>query len=72
MSDVYAMGGEPKLALNIMCLADSMDDRTSCSEMLRGGYDKAYEAEARSSRAATPSTARSPFTGLAVHGLCAS
>ena len=26
LSDVYAMGGEPKLALNIMCLAQSMDD----------------------------------------------
>ena len=25
LSDVYAMGGEPKLALNIMCLAQSMD-----------------------------------------------
>lgn len=43
LSDVYAMGGEPKLALNIMCLADSMDDKT-VREILRGGYDKAYEA----------------------------
>ena len=25
LSDVYAMGGEPKLALNIMCLAEKMD-----------------------------------------------
>ncbi len=45
LSDVYAMGGEPKLALNIMCLADSMDDKT-VREILRGGYDKAYEAGA--------------------------
>ena len=43
LSDVYAMGGEPKLALNIMCLADKMDDHT-VREILRGGYDKAYEA----------------------------
>ena len=43
LSDVYAMGGAPKLALNIMCLADSMDDET-VREILRGGYDKAYEA----------------------------
>ena len=38
LSDVYAMGGEPKLALNIMCLADSMDDKT-VREILRGGYN---------------------------------
>ena len=25
ISDVYAMGGEPKLALNILCLPESMD-----------------------------------------------
>ena len=36
LSDVYAMGGEPKLALNIMCLADKMDDHT-VREILRGG-----------------------------------
>ena len=45
LSDVYAMGGAPKLALNIMCLADSMDDET-VREILRGGYDKVYEAGA--------------------------
>ena len=27
LSDVYAMGGEPKLALNILCLPESMDQR---------------------------------------------
>lgn len=43
LSDVYAMGGEPKLALNIMCLSESMDDKM-VQEILRGGYDKAYEA----------------------------
>lgn len=45
LSDVYAMGGEPKLALNIMGLAQSMDDH-AVQEILRGGYDKAYEAGA--------------------------
>ena len=45
LSDVYAMGGEPRLALNIMCLAQSMDDH-AVQEILRGGYDKAYEAGA--------------------------
>ena len=45
LSDVYAMGGEPKLALNIMCLAQSMDNH-AVQEILRGGYDKVYEAGA--------------------------
>ena len=43
ISDVYAMGGEPKLALNILCLPEQMDEHT-VQELLRGGYDKAYEA----------------------------
>ena len=43
MSDIYAMGGEPKLALNIMAVPKSMD-KEHVHEMLRGGYDKAYEA----------------------------
>lgn len=45
ISDVYAMGGEPKLALNILCLPESMT-REMVQELLRGGYDKAYEAGA--------------------------
>ena len=45
LSDVYAMGGEPKLCLNIMTVAPSMS-RESIHEILRGGYEKAYEAGA--------------------------
>lgn len=45
LSDVYAMGGEPKLALNIMCVPESMP-KESVHEMLRGGYDKVFEAGA--------------------------
>ena len=45
MSDVYAMGGEPKLALNILCIPEQMEPGT-VQEILRGGYDKAYEAGA--------------------------
>lgn len=45
LSDVYAMGGEPNLALNIMCALDSIDD-TTIREILRGGYDAVYEAGA--------------------------
>jgi selenide,water dikinase len=45
LSDVYAMGGEPKLALNIMCVPESMDSDT-VHRILRGGYDAVYEAGA--------------------------
>lgn len=45
LSDVYAMGGEPKLALNIMCVPEDMPQET-VHEILRGGYDKVYEAGA--------------------------
>ena len=45
LSDVYAMGGEPKLCLNIMAVPDSMP-KEAVHEMLRGGYDKVYEAGA--------------------------
>ncbi len=45
LSDVYAMGGEPKLALNIMAVPESMPGET-VREILRGGYDKVYEAGA--------------------------
>ncbi len=44
-SDVYAMGGEPKLALNIMAVPKDMPSE-AVHEILRGGYDKAYEAGA--------------------------
>ena len=43
LSDVYAMGGEPKLALNLMCVPQEMP-REAIHGILRGGYDKAYEA----------------------------
>lgn len=43
LSDVYAMGGEPKLALNLLCVPETMP-REAVHELLRGGYDKAYEA----------------------------
>ena len=43
LSDVYAMGGEPKLALNIMAVPSDLP-KESVHEILRGGYEKAYEA----------------------------
>lgn len=44
LSDVYAMGGSPKLALNVMCVSPEMD-REAVHAVLRGGYEKAYEAD---------------------------
>ena len=45
LSDVYAMGGEPKLCLNIMAIPESMP-KEAVHQLLRGGYDKVYEAGA--------------------------
>lgn len=43
LSDVYAMGGKPFLALNIAALPDNLPPEIS-SEILRGGAEKAHEA----------------------------
>lgn len=43
ISDIYAMGAVPKLALNIMAVSDKMPDE-AVREVLRGGYEKAAEA----------------------------
>ena len=45
LSDVYAMGGEPKLCLNIMAIPSDMP-KEAVHDLLRGGYDKVYEAGA--------------------------
>lgn len=66
LSDVYAMGGEPRLALNIMCIPEKMDKDT-VQEILRGGYAKAYEAGAIITGGHTIHGAE-PIYGLAVTG----
>ena len=66
LSDVYAMGGEPKLALNIMCVARGMTDE-AVREILRGGYDAAYEAGVIITGGHTIQGAE-PIYGLAVSG----
>lgn len=43
LSDIYAMGGRPFLALNIAALPDQLPPEVS-SEILRGGAEKAREA----------------------------
>lgn len=45
LSDVYAMGGEPKLALNVLTVPKDMPS-DAVHELLRGGYEKVYEAGA--------------------------
>lgn len=66
LSDVYAMGGEPRLALNLLCTTAAMDDDT-VREILRGGYDKVYEAGAVVAGGHTIQSAE-PIYGLAVTG----
>ena len=43
LSDVYAMGGQPFLALNVAALPDDLPPEIS-SEIIRGGAEKAREA----------------------------
>ena len=43
ISDIYAMGGDPIFALNILAVPDDLPT-TIISEILRGGADKAAEA----------------------------
>jgi selenide,water dikinase len=44
ISDVYAMGGNPVLALNIMMFPAGRLPMEAYSEIIRGGFDKASEA----------------------------
>ncbi len=44
LSDVYAMGGEPKTAMNIVCFPQSGLDKEILRDILQGGSDKATEA----------------------------
>jgi len=46
LSDIYAMGGKPLLALNIMMFATSEIPIEEFGEILKGGYDKVTEAGA--------------------------
>lgn len=45
LSDIYAMGAEPKLALNILCVPEKMAP-SDVRAILAGGYDKVYDAGA--------------------------
>jgi selenide, water dikinase len=44
LSDVYAMGGTPKIAMNVVCWPQSGLPAEMLAQILRGGTDKAREA----------------------------
>lgn len=45
LSDIYAMGGVPKIAMNLLCLPKGADKELAHA-ILAGGYEKIYEAGA--------------------------
>ena len=47
LSDVYAMGGTPVLALNLLCWPTEVLPMELATEVLRGGLDVATAADAR-------------------------
>lgn len=66
LSDVYAMGAEPKLAMNVMCIAPQMG-QDAVKAVLEGGYSKAYEANVLITGGHTIED-KEPKYGLAVTG----
>ena len=44
LSDVYAMGGRPLTAMNVVCFPIKSQDISTLGEILRGGWDKMQEA----------------------------
>jgi selenide, water dikinase len=67
LSDVYAMGGEPLMAINLAAFPDNLDIGI-LSEILRGGAEKVKEAGAVIAGGHTV-TDREPKYGLAVTGI---
>ena len=45
LSDIYAMGGQPKTAQNVLIVPRDMP-QSAVQDILRGGYEKALEADA--------------------------
>src|SRR6187455_3724419 len=46
LSDVYAMGGEPRTCMNIVCFPKGKMDIAILGEVLKGGADKVKESGA--------------------------
>ena len=66
LSDIYAMGGEPVTAQNVLIVPEKMPD-DAVREILRGGYEKVFEAGATISGGHSIHGAE-PVYGLAVTG----
>jgi len=66
LSDIYAMGGEPLMAINLAAFPDGFD-RAVMTEIFRGGAEKVREAGAVIAGGHTV-TDREPKYGLAVTG----
>lgn len=66
LSDVYAMGGTPVSALNVLCITNELDENT-VSLILKGGADKVAEAQASVTGGHTIKS-REPIYGLSVTG----
>lgn len=67
LSDVYAMGGKPLMALNVFCLPGCLSSEAAF-EIIRGGADKVMEAGALIGGGHTVQD-EEPKYGLAVVGL---
>lgn len=67
LSDIYAMGGEPKIALNVMAVPEDMPKEV-VHAILKGGYEKVYEAGATIAGGHSIYD-KEPKYGLAVTGL---
>jgi selenide,water dikinase len=68
LSDVYAMGGTPIMAINLVAFPDGLISVPLLSEILRGGAEKVLEAGAVVAGGHTV-TDKEPKYGLAVTGL---
>jgi len=67
LSDIYAMGGRPLFALNLVCFPEKLDKK-HLKEILAGGFAKAAEADTLIAGGHTIYD-REPKYGLAVTGL---
>lgn len=67
LSDIYAMGGKPTVAMNIVCFP-SCKDMGILGEILKGGFDKVKEAGALLVGGHTVDD-KEPKYGLSVSGL---
>lgn len=68
LSDVYAMGGEPWAAMNIVCFPTKTLDKAILKAIIRGGYEKVLEAGAALAGGHSVEDAEIKY-GLAVSGV---